>query len=111
MRRNVALHLQLCNYLEDSSYYGDVAGAALIAAAIFRLAVLVPDLCEKCYIDFAKDRWVEVHAYIENRNGNVGPTPKCGTTVDRSPSLVGSSEEHCFVVICLRLIVIGKNGS
>ena len=89
----------LCNYLNDGSYFGDVASTALIASAIFRLAVLVPEQCCSRHILFAESCWESVQIHIRDRNGDVGPTPMPGVALSHTPSMEGSSQGHSFVVI------------
>lgn len=89
----------LCNYLNDGSYFGDVAGTALIASAVYRLAVMFPKECSGQHIQFAESCWESVQTHIKDRNGDVGPTPMPGVALSHTPSMEGSSQGHSFVVI------------
>jgi len=90
----------LCNYLDDSEYFGDVAGTALIAASAFRLAQLAPEKYSKRHLDWAEEAWKNIEKVVANRNGDVGPTPMPGVATSRIPCQKGSSQGHSFVVMC-----------
>ncbi|KAL9072207.1 MAG: hypothetical protein Q9161_003680 [Pseudevernia consocians] len=89
----------LCNYLNDGSYFGDVASTALVASAVYRLAVMFPKECSSQHIRFAESCWESVQAHINDRNGDVGPTPMPGVALSHTPSMEGSSQGHSFVVM------------
>lgn len=90
----------LCNYLDDDSYFGDVAGTALIAASVFRLAKMAPEKQSKRQLDWAEQAWKNIQEVIAGRGGDVGPTPMPGVATSRVPSQTGSSQGHSFVVMC-----------
>ena len=89
----------LCNYLNDDSYFGDVASTALIASAVFRLAVIASNECGSQRIQFATSCWENIQTHIKDRHGDVGPTPMPGVAVSHTPSMKGSSQGHSFVVM------------
>lgn len=89
----------LCNYLNDGSYFGDVASTALIASAVYRLAVMFPKEYNCQHIQFAESCLESVRTHIKGRHGDVGPTPMSGVALSHTPSMEGSSQGHSFVVM------------
>jgi len=91
----------LCNFLEDASWFGDVASTAMLAAVAYRMMVLAPELCEPQHMTFAEEARKAVIANVDTQTGRVAPTPQGGLPgwTDHTPSTEGSSQGHSFVVM------------
>lgn len=69
----------LKNYLDGPSHltaryaFGDTAGTALMAAAVYRLAVLFPEMfATPLFLDWADTNWLAVSKHVD-RDGTAGP--------------------------------------
>lgn len=90
----------LRNYLDDSSWFGEVSGTALIAATVLRMAVLEPQVfAEKRYTDWAVKKKEEIDRRINDKTGIVAPAVNPLGWHDRNEFLTGSPEGQAFVVL------------
>jgi len=95
----------LRNYLDDETYSGEAAGTALLAATVYRMAVLVPDEfgpngCGNKYLAWADDSRRAVEKCI-GRNGLVAPVVNPLRHFQREPFDQGSPEGQCFTALML----------
>ena len=95
----------LRNYLDDPSNsdghgYGEVSGTAMLASVAYRVAVLLPKVFGREYVDWAEGvRGVIGHGGHVTGNGTVVPTVNPLNWGDTKPYTAGSPEGQCFVVL------------
>jgi rhamnogalacturonyl hydrolase YesR len=90
----------LRNYLDDESWFGEVAGTALMAAAAFRMAVLEPVSFGKEYTDWATAKLEAVARHIDPETGIATPVVNSLDEGQRTPLDGVNSEGQGFVVLC-----------
>jgi hypothetical protein len=88
----------LRNYLDDSSWFGEISGTSLIAATTFRMAKLEPNTFGKDYTDWASAKMAVVDGKIGG-NGIVAPAVNPLNWNDKTPFTTGSPEGQSFVVL------------
>jgi len=89
----------LRNYLDDQSWWGELAGTALLTSVVYRTAALLPDMFGKEYLDWA-DRKREVIAKHVNEETGIGaPTVNPRSHLQREKLWTGSPEGQCFLVL------------
>lgn len=89
----------LRNYLNDATWWGEVAGTALLTATIFRMAVMVPDVFGAIkYIDWAS-RKVEVVGHHIDETGTVAPVVNALNEGQAKPLQGVNPEGQAFVVL------------
>jgi rhamnogalacturonyl hydrolase YesR len=95
----------LRNYLDGISHrsaswaYGDAAGTALMASAVYRLAVLLPEVyAVTVFLGWADRHRQAVVRHID-RDGKVGPVADVGHVPSKSP--VGQTSEGQSMVILM----------
>ena len=95
----------LRNYLDDPSDsdghgYGEVSGTAMLASVAYRVAVLLPKVFGREYVDWAEGvRGVIGDGGHVTGNGTVVPTVNPLNWGDTKPYTAGSPEGQCFVVL------------
>lgn len=95
----------LRNYLDDPSDedghgYREVSGTALLASVAYRVAVLLPRVFGRRYVDWAEGvRGVIGRGGHVTLNGTVVPTVNPLDWGDTKPYTAGSPEGQCFVVL------------
>ncbi|KAF2647644.1 Six-hairpin glycosidase [Lophiostoma macrostomum CBS 122681] len=89
----------LRNYLNDSSWFGEISGTSLIASAVFRMAVLEPEIFGGAYIDWAVRKMNVVDSKIDEGSGILSPAINPLDWHDRTPFTSGSPEGQSFVVL------------
>lgn len=89
----------LCNYLNDDTWFGDIAGTALLGAVAYRMVVLVPLRFGDKYAIFAESCWEAIVLCTNPASGAVVPTSNELDWKSREPSLNGSSEGQSFSVM------------
>lgn len=90
----------LRNYLDDASWFGEVSGTALIAATVWRMAVLEPGVFGgKAYMDWAGRKKAEIDRRIDEKTGIVAPAVNPLNWNDRKEFVTGSPEGQAFVVL------------
>ncbi|KAK5028302.1 hypothetical protein LTS07_006393 [Exophiala sideris] len=111
----------LKNYLDGSSHptaecaFGDTAGTALMAAAVYRLAVLFPDMfATPRFLDWADTNWRAVLKHVDS-DGTVGHVADVShipirVEIASQPAYV-PTEGHCGGLFGLQLPHGGKAAS
>lgn len=99
----------LRNYLDDSTWFGETSGSALLASVAYRLVTLapslsLPDWSAQRYVNFAEcirlllgNGW-DNEAHV-TENGTVTPAVNPLGWGDRAPWTAGSPEGQNFVVL------------
>lgn len=93
----------LRNRLNDESWFGECAGTALLAAAVLRMAVMVPEVLGKKYTDWAQAKMKIVVDCVNVETGIVAPVVNPTRDMQREPLEGVSPEAQAFVV----LMVVG----
>ncbi|MCJ1434313.1 hypothetical protein MMC27_003680 [Xylographa pallens] len=89
----------LRNYLDKEDASGDAAGTALMAAVVYRMAVLVPERVDQGLVERA-DVWREaVGRCVKPEDGLVVPVANIVVWQERDVFWRGSSEGQSFVVM------------
>jgi rhamnogalacturonyl hydrolase YesR len=93
----------LHNVLDNTTWFEDLGSTAMMTAAIYRMAVLVPQTMQELHLKQA-GKWREnIIAMVDHKTGRVSPTPQSGLrgwTVNEA-STEGSSQGHSFVVMMI----------
>lgn len=89
----------LRNYLNITTWFGEISGTSLIAATVFRMAVLEPKVFDKSYTDWAKAKMKVVYSKIDKDTGIVAPAVNPLDWGDTRPFVTGSPEGQSFVVL------------
>ncbi|KAF2806877.1 uncharacterized protein BDZ99DRAFT_465636 [Mytilinidion resinicola] len=89
----------LRNYLNDTTWFGEISGTAMLTATTFRLAVLAPDSFGGKYTKWAEKKMGVVDAGIDAGTGIVSPAINPLNWHDRTPFTTGSPEGQSFVVL------------
>lgn len=89
----------LRNYLGDDTWWGEVAGTALLAATVFRMAVLEPDIFGTKYKDWASRKMDTVGRYIDIETGIAAPIVNALKESQRTPLSGPNPEGQAFVVL------------
>lgn len=92
------------NYLDGPSHlparyaFGDTAGTALMAAAVYRLAVLFPEMfATPLFLDWADTNWLAVSKHVD-RDGTAGPVADV-SHVPSEVSVPRTSEGQSMVLL------------
>ena len=88
----------LRNYLDEENASGDAAGTALLAAAVYRMAVLVPGRVDEGLLERA-DAWREAVRGCVKEDGLVVPVANIVVWQERDVFWRGSSEGQSFVAM------------
>jgi rhamnogalacturonyl hydrolase YesR len=86
----------LPNYLDDPSWFGEVAGTAAIASAVFRLATLCPKKIGPQVLTWAEKSRRTIYDLIEE-DGSFGPV--CNAYSPKSAPLKATAESQAFVML------------
>ena len=92
----------LRNRLDDESWFGEVAGTALLAASVLRMAVLEPEVfgAKGRYVEWAmKKMEIITRDCVNEETGVVAPVVNPTTDDQRSPLDGVSPEAQAFVVL------------
>ena len=89
----------LRNRLDDETWFGEAAGTALIAATVFRMAVLEPEVFGERYTEWALRKMEVVKKCVDEDTGTVRPVVNPTTDDQRSPLDGVSPEAQAFVVL------------
>ncbi|KAF2869521.1 hypothetical protein BDV95DRAFT_498199 [Massariosphaeria phaeospora] len=89
----------LRNYVNDTTWFGEVSGTALIAATVLRMAVLMPDMFGAEYTEWAVRKKDVVDGRIDGKTGIVAPAVNPLNWKDRTPFTSGSPEGQAFVIL------------
>jgi rhamnogalacturonyl hydrolase YesR len=87
----------LRNYLNDTSWFGETSGTALISSVLYRMAVLAPEIFARKsgYIAWAEKLRKSVAAHVE-ANGIFSPAVNPLNWGDHTPYTTGSPEGQSF---------------
>lgn len=99
----------LRNYLNDRNSqghgFGEISGSALLAATVYRMAVLQPSIFQSSYIGWADDIRKVISGRDSRNNphvtswGGVVPAVNPYAWLDTRPYLSGSPEGNSFVIL------------
>ncbi|KAF2200188.1 Six-hairpin glycosidase [Delitschia confertaspora ATCC 74209] len=89
----------LRNYLDDETWFGEISGTSILAATVFRMAVLRPTEFGKKHTNWAQKKMEVVDKLIQKKSGIVSPAVNPLNWWDKSPYTVGSPEGQSFVVL------------
>jgi rhamnogalacturonyl hydrolase YesR len=89
----------LRNYLDDESWFGEVAGTALLAATAFRAAVLDPQSFGTKYTDWALRKLDVVGRFVDVETGIAAPVVNSLREGQRTPLDGVNPEGQAFVVL------------
>ncbi|KAM0470872.1 hypothetical protein ACHAPX_009746 [Trichoderma viride] len=87
----------LRNYLNDSSWFGEISGTALLSAVAYRMAVNDPDMFPQSYITWA-DANRKTLATKQNSDGVFSPAVNPDNSHDQTPYTAGSPKGQAFAV-------------
>jgi rhamnogalacturonyl hydrolase YesR len=89
----------LRNYLGDESWWAEVAGTALLAATVFRMAVLEPAVFEIRYTNWALQKMTTAGQHIDEETGIAAPVVNALKESQRTPLDGPNPEGQAFVVL------------
>jgi rhamnogalacturonyl hydrolase YesR len=89
----------LRNYLNDTTWFGETSGTAMLTATSYRMAVLAPSTFGAKYTNWANKKVQVVDSCINNTTGVVAPAINPLSWGDRTPFTTGSPEGQSFVVL------------
>lgn len=89
----------LRNYLNDTTWFGETSGTALLSSTVYRMAILAPEIfAENKYIAWA-DQMREAVALHVKANGTLSPAINPLDFGSRIPKTTGSPEGQSFGVM------------
>jgi rhamnogalacturonyl hydrolase YesR len=89
----------LRNYLDDETWFAEVAGTALMAATAFRMAILEPVGFGERYTSWAASKLEAVGGHIDGETGIVAPVVNSLKEGQRTPLDGINPEGQAFVVL------------
>ncbi|RMZ66570.1 Six-hairpin glycosidase [Pyrenophora seminiperda CCB06] len=90
----------LRNYLDDETWFGEVAGTALMTSAVFRMAILEPELFGKReYTGWAEKKVEAVGRHVDKETGIAAPVVNPLEEGQRTPLEGINPEAQAFVVL------------
>jgi rhamnogalacturonyl hydrolase YesR len=89
----------LRNYLDDESWFAEVAGTALMAATAFRMAILEPSIFGERYTEWATTKLEAVGRHIDEETGIAAPVVNSLNEGQRTPLEGVNPEGQAFVVL------------
>jgi len=89
----------LRNYLDDETWFAEVAGTALMAATVFRMSILEPGTFGERYIGWAKRKLESVSRHVDEDSGIVAPVVNSLKEGQRTPLNGINPEGQAFVVL------------
>lgn len=89
----------LRNYLDEKDWFGETSGTALIAASVYRMAVLEPTTFGWKYVQWADKKAAAVRQHIDSETGIAAPAVNPMAHNQRLPLTMGSSEGQSFVLL------------
>ncbi|KAF2729132.1 Six-hairpin glycosidase [Polyplosphaeria fusca] len=89
----------LRNYLNESSWWGEISGTSILAATAFRMARLEPDSFGKKYTKWATKKMELVDSKIDKSTGIVAPAIDPLNWHNETKYVNGSPEGQSFVVL------------
>ncbi|KAH8810677.1 Six-hairpin glycosidase-like protein [Xylogone sp. PMI_703] len=88
----------LHNYLDDESTLAETSGTALLAAVVYRMAVIAPEVFNEQYISWADHSRAVIAKHV-NTEGIIAPAVKPTTHKSNIPYTAGSPEGQAFAVM------------
>lgn len=88
----------LRNYLNDTTWWGEISGTSILAATALRMAKLEPSKFGSKYVDWAAKKKEAVDRHIDTNTGIVSPAIDPLGWHNRSKFTTGSPEGQSFVV-------------
>ncbi|KAF2682877.1 hypothetical protein K458DRAFT_306384 [Lentithecium fluviatile CBS 122367] len=89
----------LRNYLNETGWWGEIAGTSILAATALRMAKLEPENFGQNYVDWAGRKKEAVDSHINTGNGIVLPAVNPMWWKDQNQYNSGSPEGQSFVVM------------
>ncbi|KAI4957643.1 hypothetical protein J4E86_004782 [Alternaria arbusti] len=89
----------LRNYLDDETWFTEVAGTALMAATVFRMAVLEPGKFGERYVGWATRKLEAVSRHLDEETGVAAPVINSLKEGQRTPLNGINPEGQAFVVL------------
>jgi len=90
----------LRNYLDDESWFGEVAGTALMTATVFRVAVLEPEIFQAVkYTAWAERKVEAIGRHVDSETGIAAPVVNSLKEGQRTPLDGINPEAQAFVVL------------
>jgi hypothetical protein len=89
----------LRNRLNDETWFGEAAGTSMLAATVFRMAVLEPRTFGESYTQWAVRKMEVVSRCVDTETGIVGPVVNPTKDEHRAPLDGISPEAQAFVVL------------
>ncbi|KAI4648232.1 hypothetical protein J4E93_004644 [Alternaria ventricosa] len=89
----------LRNYLDNETWFPEVAGTALMAATAFRMALLEPGTFGERYVGWATCKLESVSRYIDEETGVAAPVVNSLKEGQRTPLNGINPEGQAFVVL------------
>ncbi|KAI9740607.1 MAG: hypothetical protein M1834_005188 [Cirrosporium novae-zelandiae] len=88
----------LRNYLNDTTWYGETSGTALLTSVVYRMAVAAPEMFGSSYISWADENRAAIAAHVTS-NGTLSPAINPLNWGDTTPYTAGSPEGQSFGVL------------
>ena len=89
----------LRNYLNDTTWFGEVSGSGLLAAVTYRMAKSDPETFGSSYVKWAGALQTAVAAHVDSFTGIASPAVNPLGWGDRKPFTTGSPEGESFAVL------------
>lgn len=89
----------LRNYLDDNSWWGEVAGTALLGSVVYRMAVLASNVVGEKYLAWANRKRHAVAKHVDADTGIGAPTVNPRSHLQREKLWTGSPEAQCFLLM------------
>ena len=91
----------LRNYLNDTTWFGEISGTAIITASVYRMALLLPqsEFNTKKYIDWAEENRKAVARHVDKETGIIKPAVNPLNWGDRNEFVTGSPEGQSFGIL------------
>ncbi|KAI0506644.1 hypothetical protein F5B22DRAFT_639035 [Xylaria bambusicola] len=99
----------LRNYLNDTTWFGELSGTTLLAATTYRMAALVPEAFGESYVAWADEKRGEAVRRI-NEDGLLSPVINPLDWNDRTPG-TASPEAQSFAVLMFAAYRDSRNAS
>jgi len=88
----------LYNYLNDTTWFGEISGTAMLSATVYRMAVLAPETFGARYISWADANRKTIASHVST-NGTIAPAVNPLDWNSHTPWTAGSPEGQAFGVL------------
>jgi hypothetical protein len=85
--------------LKDKLSLGDVGGTALMAASVFRMAILEPEIFGRKYLTWAEKKSQAVFEHFDFVSGIASSLPTPFKESQQEPLVTGSSDTQSYVIL------------